>query len=77
MTPQAVADKIPDVFTPQIDVLDNGDSKERYGITVEAIPMYNLREEASKFHEKGKGNGYILNMGGMRVYFFWRYRGHS
>jgi len=30
IVPQAVADKMPDVFTPQIDVLDNGDSKERY-----------------------------------------------
>ena len=69
MVPQAVADKIPEVFTPQIDVLDNGTSKERYGITVEAIPMYNLREEALKFHEKGRGNGYVLNMEGMRIYF--------
>ena len=69
MVPQAVADKIPQNFTPQIDVLNNGDSKERYGITVEAIPMYNLREEALQFHVKGRGNGYILNMGGQRIYF--------
>lgn len=69
MVPQAVADKIPDNFTPQIDVLNNGDSKERYGITVEAIPMYNLREEALKFHEKGRGNGYVLNIDGQRLYF--------
>ena len=69
MVPQAVADKIPNEFTPQIDVLNNGDSKERYHIKVEAIPMYNLREEASKFHTKGRGNGYVLNMGGKRLYF--------
>lgn len=69
MVPQAVADKMPEAFTPQLDVLDNGDSKERYGITVEAIPMYNLREEALKFHEKGRGNGYVLNIGGERLYF--------
>lgn len=69
MVPQAVADKIPEQFTPQIDVLNNGDSKERYNITVEAIPMYNLREEALKFHEKGRGNGYVLNMGEQRIYF--------
>lgn len=69
IVPKAVADKIPSNFTPQIDVLDNGDSKERYGIIVEAIPMYNLREEALKFHEKGRGNGYVLNMGGQRFYF--------
>lgn len=69
VVPQAVADKIPVRFTPQLDVLDNGDSKERFGITIEAIPMYNLREEALKFHEKGRGNGYVLNIGGKRLYF--------
>ncbi|WP_422859757.1 MBL fold metallo-hydrolase [Flagellimonas sp. S174] len=69
IVPQAVADKIPDVFTPQIDVLNNGDSKERYRIHIEAIPMYNLRAEALKFHPKGRGNGYVLNLGGQRIYF--------
>ncbi|MEM9362580.1 MAG: MBL fold metallo-hydrolase [Bacteroidota bacterium] len=69
MVPQAIADRMPDVFTPQIDVLHNGDSKERYGIHVEAIPMYNLRAEALKFHPKGRGNGYLLDMEGKRIYF--------
>lgn len=69
IVPQAVADKISDNFLPQLDVLNNGESKERYGITVEAIPMYNLREEALSFHTKGRGNGYVLNIGGQRLYF--------
>ncbi len=30
--------------------------------------MYNLREEALKFHEKGRGNGYILEQKDERVY---------
>ena len=67
--PKAVANQMPTEFTPQIDVLNNGDTKERYGITVEAIPMYNLRDEALSFHEKGRGNGYVLSLGGQRVYF--------
>ena len=69
IVPKAVADKFPDNFLPQLDVLKNGESKERYGITVEAIPMYNLREEALNFHTKGRGNGYVLNIGGQRLYF--------
>lgn len=69
MVPQAVANKIPSKYTPQLDILNNGDSKERFGITVEAIPMYNLREEAKAFHEKGRGNGYVLNLGSQRIYF--------
>ena len=67
--PQAVADKIPASFAAQIDVLNNGEQKERYGITIEAIPMYNLREEAKSFHEKGRGNGYVLNINDERFYF--------
>ena len=67
--PQAVADRMPDFFTPQIDVLDNGDSKERFHIKVEAVPMYNLREEALQFHPKGRGNGYVLTLGNQRIYF--------
>ena len=68
IVPQAVANKLPESFDAQIDVLNNGDTKERYGFMVEAIPMYNLREEALKFHEKGRGNGYVIENNNMRVY---------
>ena len=68
IVPQAVADKMPEAFVPQVDVLNNGDSKERFGFSVEAIPMYNLREEALKFHTKGRGNGYVIEKDGTRVY---------
>ncbi|UOY06273.1 MBL fold metallo-hydrolase [Muricauda sp. SCSIO 64092] len=68
MVPLAVAERIPDEFTPQLDVLDNGDTKERYGICVEAVPMYNVRQEALKYHKKGRGNGYVLEMNGERIY---------
>lgn len=30
--------------------------------------MYNLREEALKFHSKGRGNGYVVTIGGERIY---------
>jgi L-ascorbate metabolism protein UlaG (beta-lactamase superfamily) len=69
VVPPAVAEKMPDAFTPQLDILKNGESKERFEIHIEAIPMYNLREEAKDFHVKGRGNGYVLNMGGQRIYF--------
>jgi len=69
IVPQAVAERIPTEFTPQLDILGNGESKERYGIMVEAIPMYNLRDEAKQFHVVGRGNGYVLNIGEERIYF--------
>lgn len=67
--PQAVAEKMPSKFTPQLDILDNGDQKERFGIVIEAIPMYNLREEAKELHPKGRGNGYVISKNGERIYF--------
>ncbi|MDX1362642.1 MBL fold metallo-hydrolase [Arenibacter latericius] len=67
--PQAVAEKMPEKYTPQLDILDNGDHKVRFGITIEAIPMYNLREEAKDFHPKGRGNGYVISKNEERIYF--------
>ncbi len=69
VVPQAVADLIPSEFTPQLDILDNSSSKVRFGINIEAIPMYNLREEAKNFHIKGRGNGYVLSKNDQRIYF--------
>ncbi|NJB69664.1 L-ascorbate metabolism protein UlaG (beta-lactamase superfamily) [Saonia flava] len=69
IVPQAVADEMPDEFKEIITILNNGESKELLDIMIEAIPMYNLREEALNFHTKGRGNGYVLNIGGQRIYF--------
>ncbi|WP_108867309.1 MBL fold metallo-hydrolase [Aquimarina aquimarini] len=69
IAPQAVAEKLPAKYTDHLIILNNGDVKEIQGIPIEAIPMYNLREEALKFHKKGRGNGYILTLGKKRVYF--------
>ncbi|QWX85454.1 MBL fold metallo-hydrolase [Cellulophaga sp. HaHaR_3_176] len=69
IAPQAVADQLPEIYKAQTEILNNGDFKDVMGINIEAIPMYNLREEALKFHEKGRGNGYVLTLGDKRVYF--------
>ena len=50
----------------------NSESKSWQGWTIEAIPAYNLKRgpEAGKlFHDKGRGNGYVLTYGGKRFYF--------
>jgi L-ascorbate metabolism protein UlaG (beta-lactamase superfamily) len=69
MVPQAVADKLPDTFKSSLVIVNNGETKEHLGFQIEAIPMYNLREEALKFHTKGRGNGYVIEKEGKRVYF--------
>src|ERR1700686_2257740 len=51
--------------------LSNGEKKTWGGWTIEAVPMYNLTRgpEAGKlYHDKGRGNGYILTYGGTRIY---------
>ena len=50
----------------------NGESKSWGGWTVEAIPAYNLKrgpEPGKLFHDKGRGNGYVLTYSGKRFYF--------
>ncbi|MGB6268771.1 MAG: MBL fold metallo-hydrolase [Olleya sp.] len=68
VAPQAVVDKFPEDFKPMFRAISNGQTTVVKDLPIEAIPMYNLREEALKFHPKGRGNGYILTLGEQRVY---------
>jgi L-ascorbate metabolism protein UlaG (beta-lactamase superfamily) len=50
----------------------NGETKTWHDWTIEAIPAYNLKRGPSPgklFHDKGRGNGYVLTYGGKRFYF--------
>ena len=49
--------------------LKNGESaKVREDVTIEAVPAYNTTPGREKFHPKGRDNGYVLTLGGFRVY---------
>jgi hypothetical protein len=53
-------------------VIRNGETKTVGPFTIEAVPMYNLKrgpEPGKLFHDKGRGNGYIVTYGGKRFYF--------
>jgi L-ascorbate metabolism protein UlaG (beta-lactamase superfamily) len=52
-------------------VMNAGDTMTVSGITIEAVPAYNIvnkRPDGRPYHPKGAGNGYILTFGGTRVY---------
>jgi len=50
-------------------VLNNGDSiLYRSDVKVEAVPAYNTTEGREQFHPKGRGNGYMLTLDGLRIY---------
>jgi L-ascorbate metabolism protein UlaG (beta-lactamase superfamily) len=68
VVPQAVADKLPAEYQAQVRILNNGQRLDTLGLTVSAIPMYNLPEAADARHPKGRGNGYVLSLGNKKIY---------
>ena len=68
VVPKAVADKMPDDLKAKAVILNNGSTSTQAGITITAIPMYNLPESPTAMHTKGRGNGYVLGIGGKNIY---------
>jgi L-ascorbate metabolism protein UlaG (beta-lactamase superfamily) len=66
IAPSAVAKTVTDAV-----VLNNGESKTLGAWKIEAVPMYNLKRGPSAgqlYHDKGRGNGYVVTYGGLRIY---------
>jgi len=68
VVPKAVADQLPENLKSKTTILNNGDEKEFGGFSIEAVPMYNLPGPSANYHTKGRGNGYVIERGGLRVY---------
>lgn len=52
-------------------IMKNGERKTLQGFEIEAVPAYNIvhkRPNGNPFHPKGQGNGYVLTLGGKRLY---------
>lgn len=52
-------------------VMKNGEMKEIVGLTIKAVPAYNIRHKRDgdqPFHPKGEGNGYVITFGDVTVY---------
>ena len=67
LAPAAVAETV-----KEATVIRNGETKTVGAFTVEAVPMYNIKRGPAPgklFHDKGRGNGYIVSYGGKRFYF--------
>ena len=66
VAPAAVAAKVPGAT-----VMANGETTPVNGVSIEAVPMYNLKRGPAPgqlYHDKGRGNGYIVTLGGKRLY---------
>lgn len=46
----------------------NGAHTEKVGFKLEAVASYNTTPPRKRYHPKGQGNGYVLNLGGKRIY---------
>ncbi len=49
-------------------VMKNGDTMTVEGIGIEAVPAYNTTPGRDQFHPTGRDNGYVLTIGGKRIY---------
>lgn len=67
VVPQAVADQM-EMSEEKTEIIGNGEFITVKGISASAIPMYNLPDDDSARHPKGRGNGYIIDFGGKTVY---------
>lgn len=64
----AVFAMLPDGLKARATRIANGESAQALGASIEAIPAYNLTEGRLDFHPEGRDNGYVVDLGGYRVY---------
>ena len=69
IAPNAVTEKLKSLSVNKFITIQNGEQIGFSNFKLEAIPMYNLRKEALKFHNKGRGNGYVFTINNERIYF--------
>ena len=68
VAPEAVAELLARSLQERTIMLGNGQDAEHNGIKISAIPMYNLPETDDSRHPKGRGNGYLVQIGENRIY---------
>jgi len=70
--PPAVAKLASSRITAPTTVASNGETVTVGSIRIEAVPMYNVQrgpKPGEAYQPKGRGNGYIVTLGGKRLYF--------
>ncbi|HMQ08956.1 MAG TPA: MBL fold metallo-hydrolase [Saprospiraceae bacterium] len=68
VVPPAVRALLPEQFQNRCVSLSNGEQTEIFELMIKAIPMYNLPVSEDSRHPKGRGNGYVLTVGGKQIY---------
>ena len=68
IAPQSVVDQLGPIPMKRISKLDNGQDTDKDGMNIMAVPMYNLPDDETSRHKPGWGNGYVITIGGKRIY---------
>lgn len=68
ITSPAVFEMLPKPMQERASSMKNGDMAEALNMSIDAIPAYNTTAERAQYHPKGRGNGYVLTIGGKRFY---------
>lgn len=68
IAPQAVFDELEGVLPAKTRIVSNDQTIDVLGFTITGVPMYNVPESPEAYHTKGRGNGYIIEREGVRVY---------
>jgi L-ascorbate metabolism protein UlaG (beta-lactamase superfamily) len=66
--PPSVVAQLPANLAGRSATMTNGQRQDFQGLGVEAVPAYNLTAARLSNHPKGRDNGYVLTMGGKRIY---------
>ncbi len=71
VVPAAVRAELPPTMAGPIEVLANGQRRTIGGVAVEAVASYNIEHKMGNepFHTKGRANGYVIAIGGKRLFF--------
>lgn len=68
VAPPSVAEQLPEKLRAQTVVMTNGEAKTVAGVSIEAVAAYNTTPGHTQYHPKGVGNGYVVTLGGRRLY---------
>ncbi|WP_417579168.1 MBL fold metallo-hydrolase [Pelagibacterium sp.] len=68
ITNPAVFAMLPDALAAKAREMANGGSDSFGEIAIDAVPAYNTTEDRLQYHPQGRDNGYVVTIGGKRVY---------
>jgi L-ascorbate metabolism protein UlaG (beta-lactamase superfamily) len=68
VAPKKVFDQMPADLQAKTKIMANSETATVVGVPIAAVAMYNTSPDRLKYHPKGDGNGYVLTLGGKRIY---------